>query len=303
MDATLVILAAGMGSRYGGLKQIDEFGPSGETILDYSIYDAIDAGFNKIVFVIRDFFKDDFQDFFKGKFEDKVEVEFVTQELYKIPADIAVNDKREKPWGTAHAVYVTKDVINEPFAVINADDYYGQESFTTLMNYFKSNQLESKEQFSLVGYKLNNTLSKHGTVNRGICQVNVKGELNGVVERLKIGYTQDGKIAFPDDQGENFYLEGDSIVSMNMWGFYPSYFDYCEKSFTRFLKLKGDELKSEYFIPLLIDELIGDKKEKIKVLTCDSEWFGVTYKEDKPIVVEKLNRLIASGKYPLSLWK
>ena len=302
MEATLLILAAGMGSRYGGLKQMDEFGPSGETILDYSIYDAINAGFTKIVFVIRSSFEEDFRDFFKDKFEDQVKIEFVTQELDKIPSGISVNPDREKPWGTAHAVYVAKDVINEPFAVINADDYYGKESFKTLMDFFRSNKLEGKEEYSLVGYKLDNTLSKHGTVNRGVCQVTDEGKLKGVVERLKIGYTADGKIAFPDHLGNDFYLEGDTLVSMNMWGFYPSYFDYCETSFSRFLKVKGDELKSEYFIPLLMDELISEGKENIEVLSCDAEWFGVTYKEDKPKVVEKLNRLIAKGVYPLSLW-
>lgn len=302
MNATLLILAAGMGSRYGGLKQMDEFGPGGETILDYSIYDAIDAGFNKVVFVVRDFFKDDFKDFFKGKFEDKVEISFVTQELDKIPTEISLNPKREKPWGTAHAVFVTKDVINEPFAVINADDYYGKESFVTLMNHFRTNRLEDREEYSLVGYKLKNTLSDHGTVNRGVCEVNDKNELTGITERLKIGFTEDHKIAFPDENGNPFYLDADTPVSMNMWGFYPSYFDYCEESFTRFLKVRGDELKSEFFIPLLIDELISEGKEDIKVLSCNAEWFGVTYKEDKPIVVEKLNRLIARGDYPLALW-
>lgn len=302
MDATLLILAAGMGSRYGGLKQMDEFGPNGETILDYSIYDAIDAGFTKVVFVIREFFKEDFQAFFKDKFDDKVEVVFVTQELNKVPDGISYNPDREKPWGTAHAVHVAKDVINEPFAVINADDYYGKESFSTIMEYFKANALASKENYCLVGYKLINTLSEHGTVNRGVCKVNANGQLTGIDERLKIGFTEDKRIAFPDDKGDNFYLEPDTLVSMNMWGFYPSYFEYCEDQFSRFLKTKGDELKSEFFIPLLIDELISTDKESTEVLSCDAEWFGVTYKEDKAFVVERLHRLIASGAYPLNLW-
>ena len=303
MDTTLLILAAGMGSRYGGLKQMDEFGPSGETILDYSIYDAINAGFNKVVFVIRDFFKEDFEEFFKGKFEDKVKVEFVTQELHKIPDSIRLNPEREKPWGTAHAVHVAKDVINEPFAVINADDYYGKESFQSLYQYFQRNNLEGREKYSLVGYKLDNTLSKHGTVNRGICAVNDNNELSKIVETLKIGYNSEGKISYPNENGSESYLDKDTLVSMNMWGFYPSYFDYCEESFERFLKLRGDEPKSEFFIPLLMDELINSGKEQIEVLSCDAEWFGVTYREDKPKVVEKLNRLIAQGVYPLSLWK
>jgi len=302
MDATLLILAAGMGSRYGGLKQMDEFGPSGETILDYSIYDAINAGFTKVVFVIREFFKDDFKEFFKDKFDEKVEVHFVTQELDKIPSTIALNPDREKPWGTAHAIHVAKDVINEPFAVINADDYYGKESFEALYSFFQKNQLEGREKYSLVGYKLDNTLSKHGTVNRGVCAVDESNNLSRVVETLKIGYSEEGTITFPKGDDTFGELAPDTLVSMNMWGFYPSYFDYCEESFERFLKVRGDELKSEFFIPLLMDELINDGKEQIEVLSCDAQWFGVTYREDKPIVVEKLNRLIAQGVYPLSLW-
>ena len=302
MEATLLILAAGMGSRYGGLKQVDGFGPNGETILDYSIYDAINAGFNKIVFVVREFFMDDFTEFFKGKFDEKVEVHYVTQELDKVPNGLFYNPEREKPWGTAHAVQVAREVINGPFAVINADDYYGKESFYTIMDFFRMNYLHEREKYCLVGYKLINTLSRHGAVNRGVCQVDKNGDLSGIDERLKIAFTKNDRIAFPDNNGDNFYLDPDTLVSMNMWGFYPSYFDHCEKIFSTFLKVRGDELTSEFFIPLLVDELIASKLEQTEVLSCDAEWFGVTYKEDKAFVVQKLNRLIASGAYPLNLW-
>ena len=302
MKTTLLILAAGMGSRYGGLKQMDEFGPNGETILDYSIYDAIKAGFDKIVFVVREFFKDDFIKFFDGKFDDRVEVHYVAQELFMIPEGSTYSAKREKPWGTAHAVWVAKDVIDEPFAAINADDYYGKESFYTLVNFFKSNQKAATEKYSLVGYKLINTLSRHGTVNRGVCDTNERGELVGINERLKVGFTKDDRIAYPDTNGKNVYLDPNTLVSMNMWGFYPSYFDYAEDYFRNFLNENEDDLKYEFFIPLLIDKLMADGDEQVEVLSCDAEWFGVTYKEDKPFAVETLNRLIEEGVYPKKLW-
>ena len=303
MKATLLILAAGMGSRYGGLKQMDEFGPNGETILDYSIYDAMNAGFTKVVFVIRDFFKEEFIQFFDGKFNDRVEVVYVTQELHMVPKGCEYDIKREKPWGTAHAIWVARDVINEPFAVINADDYYGKESFVALMDFLKSNEQIGEEKYSLVGYKLINTLSKHGTVNRGVCSVNKNDELAGIVETLKIGFTEDNRIAYPHEDGHPCYLEPDTLVSMNMWGFYPSFFSYAEEYFRNFVISHADNITAEFFIPLLIDKLTDDGDEMVEVLSCDAEWFGVTYKEDKPFVVEKLNRLIEAGKYPLNLWE
>ncbi len=296
---TLLILAAGMGSRYGGLKQMDEFGPNGETILDYSIYDAIQEGFGKIVFVIRESFKEDFKKFFAGKFEDKVDIEYVTQDITMVPNDYKYNPEREKPWGTAHAVLVAQDVINEPFAVINADDFYGRDSYRVLYDYFNSDDIANN--YALVGYELEKTLSDHGTVNRGVCQTTEDGYLKSIKECLKIGYTDDRQISYTED-GEEVFLSPDTPVSMNMWAFHPDYFDYCNASFSQFLKERGQELKSEYFIPLLVDELINNGEKKVDVLKCSEDWFGVTYKEDKPFVMQRLNALIEAGKYPQKLW-
>lgn len=297
MQATLLVLAAGMGSRYGGLKQMDAFGPNGETIIDYSIYDAIQAGFTKVVFVIRESFKEAFVEAFKEKFADKIEVAFVTQELDKLPEGIACPAEREKPWGTGHAVYVAKEEIDGPFAVINADDYYGQDSYKVLMDFFKS----GKEDYAVVAYSLSNTLSDHGTVNRGVCYANDDMNLQKVVECTKIQREGDGVVRYPDgdDKAE---LKDDTLVSMNMWAFHPSYFDYAHKGLVEFLKERANEPKSEYYIPALVDELIQNKTLDVNVLHTDSQWFGVTYQEDKPIVVSKLNQLIADGAYPKQLW-
>jgi len=298
MDASLLVLAAGMGSRYGGLKQMDAFGPNGETIIDYSIYDAINAGFNKVVFVIRSSFKDDFEKFFRDRIGDKIQMEFVVQELDKIPKGSSYTPDREKPWGTAHAVMMGAEVINEPFAVINADDYYGKESYGTLIDYFKTQNDES--QFAVVSYLLNNTLSDHGTVNRGVCFKDEEDFLTKIVETLKISKNADG-ITYPKEDGVG-ELTADTLVSMNMFGFFPSYFSLTHDYFTQFLKDKGQELKSEFFIPYTLDQMINNNQVKVKVLTSPASWFGVTYKEDKPIVVEKINKLIASGAYPENLW-
>lgn len=297
---TLLILAAGMGSRYGGLKQMDEFGPNGETILDYSIYDAIQAGFGKVVFVIRDSFRDEFQQFFSGKFDDKVEIDYVAQDISMVPSGSVYSKDREKPWGTAHAVYVAREVIDGPFAVINADDFYGGRSYKVLVDFFT--QTADENAYALVGYRLANTLSDHGTVNRGVCSTSAEGNLSNIVETLKIGYDDNRRICYNDDNGDQAYLDADTPVSMNMWAFTPDYFDYCEEMFTEFLKNHGNELKSEFFIPLLVDELIASDQKTVKVLDCDEEWFGVTYQEDKPIVIEKLQALIDQGVYPSKLW-
>lgn len=301
MKPTLVVLAAGMGSRYGALKQMDAFGPSGETIIDYSIYDAINAGFGKVVFIIRESFKSEFEDFFAGKFEDKIEVAFVTQELNKIPEGSKVNPDREKPWGTAHAVLMAREEVNTPFAVINADDYYGVDAYKTLAEYFETAQKTDASGYAVVAYKLKNTLSDHGTVNRGVCYSNNNGFLDRVEECLKIKRNDNGVIEYP---GENktHVLSEETLVSMNLWGFGPSFFDYAEEHFKEFLEEYGNELKSEFFIPLVVDKLINDKGLNVNVLSSDSNWFGVTYQEDKPIVINKLNKLIDSGVYPKSLW-
>ena len=301
MKATLLVLAAGMGSRYGGLKQMDAFGPNGETIIDYSIYDAINAGFTKVVFVIRESFKEAFEEAFTAKFEGKIEVAFVCQELDKLPEGVSCPAERQKPWGTGHAVYVAKEEIQGPFAVINADDYYGQDAYKVLIDFFKANEGNDNPDYAVVAYYLNNTLSEHGTVNRGVCYSDGKGNLDKVVERTKIQRESDGVIRFPHDD-HNHDLADDTLVSMNMWAFYPSYFDYCETALFEFIKARGEEEKSEFYIPALIDELIQNKVLDVKLLDTTSQWFGVTYQEDKPVVIAKLNILIENGAYPKDLW-
>ncbi len=298
MDKTLLVLAAGMGSRYGGLKQMDAFGPNGETIIDYSIYDAINAGFNKVVFIIREHFKDDFVKFFTGKFEDKIKVKFVTQELNKIPEGYEYHPEREKPWGTAHAVLMAKDVIHEPFAVINGDDFYGPSAYSTLSNYFD----KTTNKFAVVAYYLKNTLSDHGTVNRGVCYGDENGHLSKVVECIKIARNAEGIPQYPNDEGGQNDLSEDALVSMNMWGFTPDFFNYCEAQFKAFLSDRGMELKSEFYIPAVVDNLIQSNEKHTEILDCDAIWFGVTYQEDKPNVIAKLNALIGEGVYPAILW-
>ena len=300
MKPTLVVLAAGMGSRYGGLKQMDPFGPSGETIIDYSLYDAVNAGFGKIVFVIREHFRKEFEELFRPKLEERVELEFIAQELDNLPAGYQVPEGREKPWGTTHAVWVTRHVINEPFAVINADDFYGKDAYVTIVDYLMNTADDS--HFCLVGYKLENTLSDHGTVNRGICKVDAQNYLVDVIETIKIGRDEDGIITYPVDDNSQNTLAPETIVSMNFWGFTPRFFDYSEEYFKIFLDERGHEMKSEYFIPLGVSYMIENKLAKLKTLTSNAEWFGVTYREDKPFVVQKLNQLIARGEYPLILW-
>lgn len=295
---TLLVLAAGMGSRYGGLKQMDAFGPNGETLLDYSIYDAIAAGYGKVVFVIRESFNQAFRTFFKGKFDDKIEVEFVFQDIHDVPKGIDYDQKRTKPWGTAHAVWVTREVINEPFVVINADDFYGRQAYQVMKDYFDADETKN---YSLLGYHLEKTLSEHGTVNRGVCETDENNRLIGIVETLKIGYDDDGQVSYPVRDGKA-YLDRNTTVSMNFWGFHPDYFEYCTTSFARFLKRRGFEEKSEFFIPLLIEELIKKDEKVVDVLDCSEEWFGVTYKEDKPFVQERIQKLIDKGIYPQKLW-
>ncbi len=299
MDTTLLILAAGMGSRYGGLKQMDSFGPNGETIIDYSIYDAINAGFTKVVFVIRGYFKEEFETFFRKKLDGRIKMEFVTQELYDIPSGSRYIAYREKPWGTAHAVLRGRSVINGPFAVINADDYYGVEAYSTLIKFFKSNK--NIDTYAVVAYQLKNTLSEHGTVNRGICKSDKRGYLTEVVETLKIYKNKNGSGSY-DTQTGTKTLPANSLVSMNMFGFLPSYFNKTEKQFKTFLKNHGLEMKSEFFIPFTLDAMINNKTAKVKVLTSPSRWFGVTYKEDKPKVVKAIKKLIKDGVYPKKLW-
>ncbi|MCO6463830.1 MAG: nucleotidyltransferase [Saprospiraceae bacterium] len=299
MKPTLLILAAGMGSRYGKLKQMDAFGPNGETIIDYSLYDAINAGFGKVVFIIRESFRAEFERYFRNRLGDKIEMEFVAQELQNIPSGFAIHPDREKPWGTAHAVWVAKSVIDEPFGVINADDYYGVDSFRQLAA-FLTDTGETRD-YSVVAYFLRNTLSDYGTVNRGVISVDGAGHLSTVKECTKIKRGEDGMIRYPAD-GDFEILDENTLVSMNMWGFRPSYFNHFEQYFGDFLLQHGEELTSEFFIPTIVDQLIHQNVLNVKVLDTESDWFGVTYQEDKPFVMDKLNRLIADGVYPNQLW-
>ena len=299
MKPTLFILAAGMGSRYGGLKQIDALGPSGEAILDYSVFDALRAGFGKIVFVIRKDFEDDFRRVVLSKYAGKVQCEVCFQSVDKVPSGYSYNPERTKPWGTNHAVLMGKDLIREPFAVINADDFYGKESFQVLADYLKS--VEGTEgQYCMVGYRVCNTLSENGSVSRGVCATDADGYLTDVVERTKIE-NKNGHIVFTENDVDT-ELAPNTPVSMNMWGFTPEYFRYTEEGFKAFLAEKGQELKSEFYIPTLVNQLIVDGKATCKVLDTPSKWFGVTYSEDRPQVVDKIKQLVDAGIYPAKLF-
>ena len=299
MKPTLLILAAGMGSRFGGLKQVEPVGPNGEAIIDYSIYDAIRTGFGKVVFIIRESFADAFREKFDAKLKGKIEVEYVYQELDMLPEGFTLPEGREKPWGTAHAILVAKDVIKEPFCALNADDFYGFNAYKAMAKFLT----ESKDpkEYAMVGYKLNDTLSEFGSVSRGICGEDKNNNLVKIVETLKIVKRGNDIISIEND-GSETSLTGNEIASMNNWGFKPSVFDELEKRFTQFLKTEIDQPKSEMYIPSVVFDLIDDKVATVKVLEANSPWFGVTYKEDKPFVIEKINVLIAKGEYPEKIW-
>lgn len=300
MKPTLFILAAGMGSRYGSLKQLDGVGPSGETIMDYSVYDALRAGFGKLVFVIRESFDKEFREKIISKYENHIPVEVVYQELHNLPEGFTLNPERVKPWGTNHAVMMGESVIKEPFAVINADDYYGRESFQILAD--ELNKLAGKENhYCMVGYRLSNTLSESGAVARGVCKADEKGYLANVVERTHIERV-DGVIKYKDADDSWHELEENAPVSMNMWGLTPDYFAHSKKFFINFLEENKDNIKAEYFIPLMIEYLIQNNISDVKVLDTPSKWFGVTYAQDRPSVVEKLQNLVDTGVYPTPLW-
>jgi NDP-sugar pyrophosphorylase family protein len=299
MEPTLLILAAGMASRYGSMKQIQSFGPGGETIMDYSIYDAIRAGFKKVVFIIRKEFAKDFQDIFEPRLKDKVSLDYVYQDLHSFTDGFTIPPDRTKPWGTAHAVLCAKDAVHEPFAVINADDFYGRDAFDKAYQFLTSDC--SEKVYSIIGYELLKTLSENGTVNRGVCQVDQKGNLTSIAERLNIS-RQGDKIVCDDNQ-EPKELPLDSQVSMNFWCFHPSIFAYSEKLFLEFLRDNIDKPKAEFFIPIVADRFINDGVGVIKVIPTSSQWFGVTYKEDAPEVKESLDELVKAGEYPPELWK
>ena len=301
MKPTLFILAAGMGSRYGGLKQLDGLGPNGETIMDYSVFDAIRGGFGKIVFVIRKSFEADFREKVLSKYENHIPVEVVFQDINDLPAGFACPEGREKPWGTNHAVLMGKDVINEPFAVINADDFYGRDSFAVLGKFLSDLKEGEKNKYCMVGFRVGNTLSESGSVARGICSTDANALLETVVERTEI-MRVDGPVCYKDEEGKWVAIEDNTPVSMNMWGFTPDYFKYSEDYFVEFLKENISNLKCEYFIPLMVNKLITEKTATVEVLDTTSKWFGVTYAADRQSVVDKIQVLIDAGEYPAKLF-
>lgn len=304
MKPTLLLLAAGMGSRYGGLKQLDGLGPNGETIMDYSIYDAIQAGFGKIVFVIRKDFEQEFRDKVLSKYEGHIPAELCFQALDSLPEGFTCPEGRVKPWGTNHAVMMAKDVINEPFCVINCDDFYNRDAFMSIGKFLADLPEGTQGDYAMVGFRVGNTLSENGSVARGVCGKDENGNLTDVVERTEI-MRVDGEIKYKDEQGEWQPVGGENVpVSMNMWGFTPDYFKHSEEYFKEFLSepKNMENLKAEFFIPLMVDTLISKGMATVKVLDTTSKWFGVTYAADRQGVVDKIQSLIDDGTYPNKLF-
>lgn len=303
MKPTLFLLAAGMGSRYGGLKQLDGLGPHGETIMDYSIYDAINAGFGKLVFVIRKDFEEDFRRIVLSKYEGHIPCELVFQELDALPEGFTCPAERTKPWGTNHAVMMGKDAIKEPFAVINCDDFYDRDAFNVMGKFLSELPEGSTGRYAMVGFRVGNTLSESGTVSRGVCDNDEQHHLTSVVERTKI-QRFDGVVKYLDDNGEWVAIPDTTPVSMNFWGFTPDYFGYSKEFFKSFLSnpKNMENLKSEFFIPLMVDKLIQDGTATCEVLDTTSKWFGVTYPEDRQSVVDKIQALVDAGEYPAKLF-
>ena len=291
-DISLLVMAAGMGSRYGGLKQLDAVGPSGETIIDYSVYDAIQAGFNKVVFIIRKDFEDEFKSQITDKYTGKIQVEFAFQDLHDLPDGFTCPEGRNKPWGTGHAILVASDLIHEPFVAINGDDFYGRESFKVVADYY----LSGADDFSMVAFQLDKTLSTFGGVTRGLCTVK-EGKLDTVIETGELQRTEQGVTS-----DRNIKLDGSEPVSMNVWGFTPVLFKYLKDLFVEFLHDEGNELKSEYLIPSVVNDLIQSGREDVHVLRSASSWFGVTYKDDRPFVMGEIQKLIDRGTYPKQLF-
>ncbi|HTN37232.1 MAG TPA: sugar phosphate nucleotidyltransferase [Arachidicoccus sp.] len=295
---TLVILAAGMASRYGSLKQIQSFGPSGETIIEYSIYDAIQAGFKKVIFIIREEFVAEFKEIFEPKLKDRIEVDYVFQKLESFTEGFDIPQERTKPFGTAQAILCCKGKIDGPFAVINADDFYGTDAFQKAFAFLNGQVAENV--YASIAYKLKNTLSDNGSVSRGEIITNVEGQMTGIEERLKI-YKKDGKVVYEDGDQE-VEMDPDTFVSMNFFCFAPSFVDLCEAEFTPFLQNSITDLKSEFLMPKVADTFIKQKKGIIEVIATDAKWFGVTYKEDAPVVKKEIDQLVAAGAYPQNLW-
>lgn len=303
MKPTLLVLAAGMGSRYGGLKQMDPMGPNGETVLDYSVYDAIRAGFGRVVFIIRKDFADEFKTQVGDKFTDKIDVDYVFQDLNDLPEGFSLPEGRTKPWGTTHAILAARDVMDAPFAVINADDFYGSDSFKQITSYFTetAKSTDGVDHYCMVGYKLENTLSDHGSVNRGICS-DTNGFLKDVEEHLEIAVESDGVCRGENLAGDRVELSVNSIASMNFWGFPASIMKDLEEHFIAFLKERGTEMKSESFIPTDVDAMLQSGRADCNILETSSSWFGVTYPQDKDMCVASLTKLVEQGEYPANLW-
>ena len=305
MKPTLFLLAAGMGSRYGGLKQLDGLGPNGETIMDYSIYDAIQAGFGKVVWVIRKDFEEQFRTQILSKYEDKIPCELCFQSLDALPEGFSVPEGRVKPWGTNHAVLMGKDIIKEPFLVINCDDFYNRDAFMVIGRFLSELPEGATNQYAMVGFRVGNTLSENGTVARGICSKDEQGHLTTVVERTEIQRVPaDGPVCYKDEQGEWQAIADETPVSMNMWGFTPDYFEHSEAYFREFLSdpKNLENLKAEFFIPLMVNKLINEKTSTVEVLDTTSKWFGVTYAADRAATVERIQRLVDEGVYPAKLF-
>ncbi len=301
MQPTLLVLAAGMGSRYGGLKQMDPMGPHGETVLDYSVFDAIRAGFGKVVFVIREDFAEAFKQSVGERFVDRIAVDYAYQKLDDLPEGFSVPEGREKPWGTSHAIRAARNAIREHFAVINADDFYGRDAYARAADFFSKLSGETRDELAMVGYPLANTLSDYGRVNRGICELDDQSQLASVEEILDIEREEDGMVRGTNTKGETVEIPGTAVASMNFWLFGPDFFERLEKAFSEFLAKRGDELKSECYIPSVVDELIQSGQSNCPVLPTTGRWFGVTYPEDKPRVVEAINGLTQAGEYPSTL--
>jgi dTDP-glucose pyrophosphorylase len=298
MKPTLLILAAGMASRYGSMKQVDGFGPNGETIIDYSIYDAIKAGFGKVSFIIREEFAEPFKAIFEPKLKGRIETDYVYQSFDLEPFGITEQIERAKPWGTAHAVLAARNQVNEPFCVINADDFYGYDAYEKMAKFLTTEVTDDK--YAIIGYQVDRTLSDHGTVSRGVCKVE-NGNMVAINERLKVYFKEDGSVAY-EDNGEEFPLDPETRVSMNFWGFTPAVFKQSEELFKEFVEANKTNPKSEFFIPLVADELIKNGTATFKVIPTSTKWFGVTYKEDKPIVQKSISELVENGTYPSNLW-
>ncbi len=290
-----------MGSRYGGLKQMDQVGPSGEAIIDYSIYDAIRAGFEKVTFIIRKNIEKEFREVFESKLKGAIETEFIFQELEMVPEGISFSSERVKPWGTAHAVWVAKDFIREPFVVINADDFYGAGSYQTIADYLMQDNIVNSSNYGMVGYQVQHTLSDFGSVTRGVCEATNDDFMKAVVERAEI-VREGQQIYYIDKEEGKVSLSGDELVSMNFWGFTPTIFDHFERAFTEFIEKNAEKLKKELFIPKVVNELVARDIASVKILPSRDQWFGVTYREDKPVAVEHIRKLVEQGVYPDNLW-